>query len=306
MTWADFKTAINDCLLTHKDRRGITAFKEQQYKSGVLYLQGWIERYRQGHEDTYEPSDLSVNGFASQGTLPENCTPTEAWIIRKKSGSVSNTVEVTDDEITVTAHGIEASDTEPGIVNGKLTNSGGALPAGLEENRYYYLRVVDADTLTLHTTAAGALDNTDRVDITGDGTGTTTLTYDVSSHPCDVMPWNNRKALIEGQACVNGGRGIITFNPHGDEFLIYPLLETLDADDKTQVLELTWNGLKVDFDDDDDVPFDDLAVSPMVEFLFSKINRHVDGDLQGAGVATASFLSEAARLYLANKDQRPQ
>lgn len=59
-------------------------------------------------------------------------------------------------------------------------SSATTLPGGLSASYEYFLRVDGANPgtdFTLHYTSAGALANTDRVDITSAGTGTHTLTY---------------------------------------------------------------------------------------------------------------------------------
>jgi len=50
-----------------------------------------------------------------------------------------------------------------------------ALPAGLSANTTYWVRWADVDTFTLHTTNAGAVADTGKVNITDIGTGTHTL-----------------------------------------------------------------------------------------------------------------------------------
>lgn len=62
----------------------------------------------------------------------------------------------------------------------KVSNSGGALPAGLSASYEYYLRpdtINPSTDFTLHYSAYGAANNTERVEITGNGTGVQTLTY---------------------------------------------------------------------------------------------------------------------------------
>lgn len=53
-----------------------------------------------------------------------------------------------------------------------LSNSGGVLPTGLDDTTFYWVRVNDANSVTLHTSEAGALDNSDLATFTTDGTGT--------------------------------------------------------------------------------------------------------------------------------------
>lgn len=55
-----------------------------------------------------------------------------------------------------------------------LTNSGGALPAGLSADTAYYVRPLDGTTVSLHTSLAGAVFNGDGVTTTDAGSGTHT------------------------------------------------------------------------------------------------------------------------------------
>ncbi len=56
-----------------------------------------------------------------------------------------------------------------------LSNSGGALPAGLDNVTDYWVNVNDASSFTLHTSEAYALANTSIVGFTDDGTGTNSI-----------------------------------------------------------------------------------------------------------------------------------
>ena len=79
--------------------------------------------------------------------------------------SAANT---TTDAMTATAHGKST-----GFGPVRLTNAGGALPAGLATATNYWLVVVDANTVKFATTEANAIASTPVVvDITGTGTGT--------------------------------------------------------------------------------------------------------------------------------------
>jgi hypothetical protein len=75
----------------------------------------------------------------------------------------------TTDICTKSAHGFVTGDCV------RLTNSGGALPAGLAVDTDYFVIRIDADTFKLASTPANAVAGT-AVDVTGTGTGTHTLT----------------------------------------------------------------------------------------------------------------------------------
>lgn len=129
----------------------------------------------------------ATNLYWQMISQPASPAPSRAWC--KFAGAVTsktitNAVDTATDQLTVTGHGISAATTIDTVQRVSVRNTGGALPAStpsLAANTVYYARVVDANTLTLHTTAAGALDNTTRVDLSGNGSGTNTLDYVVIS-----------------------------------------------------------------------------------------------------------------------------
>lgn len=88
--------------------------------------------------------------------------------------------DLTLDEITLaSAHSLSAPTTVDEVRRARVSNSGGALPSGITASSTYdyYVRPVGTDKFTLHTTPAGAIANTDRVDIGGTGTGTHTIVW---------------------------------------------------------------------------------------------------------------------------------
>lgn len=80
--------------------------------------------------------------------------------IRKKTGTVFTAAAI-DDIVTSVAHGLLTDDTI------YVSNSGGALPAGLVDGTLYYVKKINADTFNVALTAGGV-----NVDITDAGTGT--------------------------------------------------------------------------------------------------------------------------------------
>ena len=104
------------------------------------------------------------NNFA--GTL-RRCGAADALTIAATTFTTTHASEY----VNITAHGLQTGD---GPV--RLTNSGGALPAGFALATDYYVIVVDANTLQLASTRANAFGGT-AVTISGDGTGTHTITY---------------------------------------------------------------------------------------------------------------------------------
>lgn len=77
-----------------------------------------------------------------------------------------SSVDTGADNVTSVAHGLETGD---GV--SRLTNSGGAVPAGLATATDYYIIKDDVDKVGFATTLANAYANT-RINITGSGSGT--------------------------------------------------------------------------------------------------------------------------------------
>lgn len=84
-------------------------------------------------------------------------------------------VAVQDNEFTLTGHAYRTGD-GPFLV----ANTGGELPGGVEDGRRYWVRVVDANTIQLHTSFASAVSDSSAndgsiVDVTSAGSGTNTV-----------------------------------------------------------------------------------------------------------------------------------
>jgi hypothetical protein len=85
------------------------------------------------------------------------------------------TAEADDEKLTKVAHGLQTGD---GPV--RISNSGGALPAGLAADTDYWVIKVDADALYLAASRAAAFAGTN-LTFTTDGTGTHTLAATAST-----------------------------------------------------------------------------------------------------------------------------
>lgn len=123
-----------------------------------------------GALQTLDPSFYVVDPSVLQGSITKAyaatwpCTyahPAAVAIDYVAGYATPFTVNSTTDTLTANAHPFEDGD----VV--RLSNSGGALPAGLMAGVDYFAIGVSGNTLQLSTTEGGAA-----IDITGDGTGT--------------------------------------------------------------------------------------------------------------------------------------
>lgn len=298
-TWAEFKAAVDVLLLVNADREGTNTVKPMWVRQAVMRLQRNIPKYRVGHQTLIRAGDATANGQASQGSLPENCEPREAWLLREHAVALG---AITIDNlytfvVPVPAHGITAATSTADLARGYFI-SAGYMPEGITPGASYYLRVVDADNLTLHTTEAGALNDTGRVEITSDGSGVTTLYWGQQRWPCDAVPWKERHGMIFGQQCVNNQHGVVAFDVNGLSFLVFPRLQASDDDGYAHSVEVNWDGVKTDFEDADMTTFDEAATSAVAEFVQSQFYRHVDRDLAGSEMAEKDAKRQAAGCYL--------
>ena len=101
-----------------------------------------------------------------------NSTGLVRWFGNTRHNDLYSGLTVTtasSDTCTATNHTLETGD----VVY--FTNSGGALDGAITANQRYYIRRTGDNTFTIHSSLAGASDNTSRIDIGGAGTGTHTL-----------------------------------------------------------------------------------------------------------------------------------
>jgi hypothetical protein len=80
----------------------------------------------------------------------------------------NSNINTSTDAITITSHGFTTAD----AVSISRPNATGTFPTGITEGNAYYARAIDANTISLHPTAADATGNTNKIDITAAGSGT--------------------------------------------------------------------------------------------------------------------------------------
>lgn len=91
MIWSDFVANVLLELPVDNERIGIATgnknYLQQQLLHAVIDIQKMVPFYRSGHETTYGPNDLVLEGVASVGSLPqsEECRPIDAYY--KKTGA---------------------------------------------------------------------------------------------------------------------------------------------------------------------------------------------------------------------------
>lgn len=96
----------------------------------------------------------------------------EKILVQSQAANTATFTAATNDTITSAGHGLSNND----VIT--MTNAGGALPAGLATDTYYYVISATTNTFSVSTTKGGTA-----VDITGTGTGTHTYIKEVFTEP---------------------------------------------------------------------------------------------------------------------------
>lgn len=147
-------------------------------------------------------------------------------------GGVLHPLVVADDDFTAVhgtetftavAHGLKTGD---GPI--RLTNSGGALPAGLSTGTDYWIIRIDADTFYLAASLEDALENT-KVTITDNGTGTHTLSDTTSTSRVHWHSYGNLGNNGTGSISLTDQRGYTARVEHRPQVVAYAVTGTLSA-----------------------------------------------------------------------------
>jgi hypothetical protein len=118
---------------------------------------------------------------------------------------------------------------------------------------------------------------------------------DCNRNRLDFWKWENRQQII-CDAC-NDRLYAYALSPQGKTFIIRPVL---NADTK---LLLVWQGLKMDFDDADTVPFPEQSAEATAAYVKWRILLEVDKNPQLAQTQYAIYKQKLGMLYLEEKDK---
>jgi hypothetical protein len=148
----------------------------------------------------------------------------------------------------------------------------GTLPTGAKPKAFYIISTADAD----------------EDDVTDDP--------NCMRHRLGRVAWEDRRPMICGK--VAACSYLYAISPFSKQFLVHPLIN-----DETELL-LVWDGMKVAFEDDDEVPFPEQAAEAVAAYVKWKLLLEVDKRLDLAGAQYALY--QARRLSLYREEQEAQ
>lgn len=113
-------------------------------------------------------------------------------------------------------------------------------------------------------------------------------------------PWENRNSLA--MECLSDCRSarfpgkIMDCKRHNNSFYLYPSLS------EDELLVLDWEGVKTNFTDNDETPYDHRVVKVVSDYAKAHIVREVDKDLQLYKEYYGMYIKERSVLFLDEKD----
>ena len=293
-TWADFKTLVRS-LLTDGQRcdevytQAVAAFvksrMEREFNNDLELAASYLQEYvllrnrLLGYQSALDDAALttSVNVLI---TVDADRQGTDAYRTaaiaeaRLDLEGVSATVENLIRQGTIdvqSAVDIYKCGQETTLLSGDLTPEGkaskGTLPA-MAQLRDAYWVPVDSGTHTI---------------------------------PLNPFPWDQREMLICGKAAINGNHFHLCIDPWGKNFFVYP-----QVDDKHKIV-LTWDGVKVNFQETDVVPFDEPMAGVVAEYVRGCYARDIMGNhalyQSVMRPQVGSYYAGRRRLYLDSQDR---
>lgn len=112
--------------------------------------------------------------------------------------------------------------------------------------------------------------------------------------------WEDRYELINGLACLNDNNGLMTIDPHGQKFYVYPQIkigEVISAKTYSSVLVLVWDGIIFDYEDSDDVPFTEKTAMAVATFCKAHLKSEADLDPGDFDRKMLEYTKERRKLY---------
>jgi len=296
-TWDQFNDEVRLHLPIDKDRANVQDLLDREIRHAVIDIQGFIARYRQGHETIYCPTDFVTHNKASLGRLPEGARIKEGYIIRTKAGDVveklgpdlgaNKTYVGTTKVISVTQnfkYRFTKGANETSLTNGVtvLTASGDFIASG------------STVTLTSPYTDQAVTAKLERV-----MSGSECV---CGTHPVMLHAWEDRLELVDGQCDLADNNGLIAIDPEGSgAFYLYPAIlskETVKEEDYSYAFRLHWSGRRVDFAGAEKVPFDEPMTRVVALSVRSSFEKLIRRDLAMSDSYRQEYVRERLNLYL--------
>lgn len=116
--------------------------------------------------------------------------------------------------------------------------------------------------------------------------------------PVFLYNWGNRYDLVCGNPRSTGSNSFIAIDPQSKQFMVYPKL------DDSHYLSMFWDGTKLEFEDEDETPFDEGMVGAVADYLQAELARRAPvRDFKLAQTYMATYASKRTQLYLKGRNR---
>lgn len=113
---------------------------------------------------------------------------------------------------------------------------------------------------------------------------------------CRPHDYRNNESMINGDLPVNGDAGFYAIDRYGYTFMVYPAIK------EEMVVSLEWDGVKLDFQDDDWTPFNERMASVAAKLIKAEIARDVEKDIALHNSFMVSYAKGKQGLYLDSRE----
>lgn len=118
-------------------------------------------------------------------------------------------------------------------------------------------------------------------------------------NPVKHFSWDDRFALIEGSVAVNSGVGFCSVDMAGKTAYVYPT----PIDEEWNV-SFFWDGTKLDFKDEEQVPLTEAAALAVSYFVKGHTSLEAEDNASSMSAYLALYAQQKTKLYLDWKDSR--
>lgn len=293
-TWKQFNDAVKVLLPLDAQRLGASDFITQHIRQAVIDCQDVIKRYRTGQQNVYGHDEVIPWRACSKVTVPVEAQIRDCFLIRWKEGDEPLTGLTTAQAADTSARPqLVAQDTlfTEELAIGDVIMLETDIDAYRTKQYATVTEIVSDDTLMLDK-GLGNLGVQEQI-----------FKLSVQRHPCVHVGWECREKLfVGGYHDFIDNNAQITLSPDGILY-VYPGLVSADADSWKYLLEVNWDGKKIEFEDADVTPFDEEMTKAVANCVKAECSRHFDKDMTAYKSFMDSYLLDRQKLYLGARDR---
>lgn len=315
MTYDTFINKVQALLLydSIEDDEEHTAFIDQHVRSWMSTMQYFVDNFRIRNEDRYFENDMSIKCNGGIFTLPLALRSLTSMDLIRPIKPDCDPITYESDGETVTVE--YSNDYNNGIVisgSGEAAANGIFTPSDNVNGEYSwaltgYTVTSDGDgtwslTRTSDSAVISTLESTEKVP-TGDWTDLTVTAVEFCESDCDEVKqltqvkWTERDAVLSGDKCFS-----YTINPSATTAYVHPFPENND-DRNDDYIRINWDGMKSDYDGEDEVPFELDTVDNCSHYVNAQLSRKKEDKLSNYNSYYNSYLEGRKEIALGQRNK---